>query len=215
MPDSNGLSSKQERIYQWVNEELQLPVYADTFKGASLLFNQKSPGYMPFVAHAGREIMNGLARAYRGDESRQVQYVKHINEIAPMWDDRWGGPIGLTDSEEPPHHEIPRAICEMLKSLIDEHKEGRARNQETNEIFFSTFFDYDNRGNIPENFVREWKSARNWFSGRAHISENAFNSEIEPKLAKHFQTLETNLFAAASSQYERIRGLDEILEETN
>lgn len=216
MFDTNTLNPKQQRIYEWIDDTLRLPVYADVFRSAAVLFNQQFPGYMPFVAHAGREIMNGLARAYRGDERIQVQYVNHLNKIAPKWDDRWGGPFGFDGQEEPSHHEIPRDICKMVKSLIDEHREGRLRSQETNEVFFLTFLDCEDRNEIPETSMQEWKDAKNWFSGRAHISENTFGPDQEPVLAQHFQTLETYLSIAANSrQYKRIRGIDDILEETN
>ena len=208
-------NSRHQRIYEWINEELQLPVYADLFRGAVVVLNEKSPGYVTFVAHAGRDIMNGLARTYRGDKSRRVQYENHLDKIAPNWDDRWGGEIGFSDLEEPTYHEIPRDICKMVKILIDEHKEGRVRSQEINEVFFLTFLDYKDADTIPRNFMQEWKNAKDWFLKYTHARKSAFDSHVEIELTTHFRVLESNLFAAANSQYERIRGIDEILEETN
>ena len=220
MLDSNGLNSKQQRIYQWINEKLRLPVYADLFRGAAVLLKQKSPGYVTFVAHAGRDIMNGLARTYRGEESKRVQYENHLDKIEPNWELQWGGPIGISDAEElpyeePVHYEIPRDICKMVKSLIDEHKERRVRSQEINEVFFLTFLDYKDADTIPRNFMQEWKNAKNWFLKYTHARKSAFDSHVEIELTTHFRVLESNLFAAANSQYERIRGIDEILEEAN
>ncbi len=215
MLDNNILSPEQERIYGWINDELRLPVYADVFGGAAVLLNQKPSGYVTFVAHAGREIMNGLARTVRGDERNQVQYVNLLNEIAPVWNDQWGASTGFSNSEVPSHHEISRDICVMLKSLIDEHRQGLVRNEETNEVFFSTFLDYRDKDNIPKNFMREWKDARQWFLKHAHAREGVFCPDVESEIVKHFETLETYLLAAADSQYERIRGINEILDETN
>ena len=168
-----------------------------------------------FVAHAGRDIMNGLARTVRGDERKQVQYVYLLNDIAPYWDDQWGSSSGFSDTEVPSHHEIPDHICVKLKSLIDEHKKGRDRNEENSAVFFSTFLRYDDRNSIPGNFMKEWKDARKWFEGHAHVRKSNLDSQENTQINEHFRTLENFLYIAASSQYERIRGLDEILDETN
>ena len=164
--------------------------------------------------------MNGLARTYRGEESKRVQYENHLDKIAPKWEPQWGGSIGLTDAaelsyEEPVHHEIPRDICIMVKSLIDEHKEGRVRSQEINEVFFLTFLDYQHVGTIPKNSMQEWKNAKNWFLKYTHARESAFDPHVEIDLTTHFRVLETNLFAAANSQFDRIKEIDAILEKTN
>ena len=209
------LSPRQQQIYEWINDKLGLPVYADIFGGAAVFLNQRPPGYVTFVAHAGRDIMNGLARAFRGDERKRVDYVHHLNNIAPYWDDRWGSLSGFSTTEEPSHHEIPHDICAKLQSLMDDHKRGQDRNEETNEIFFATFLRYDDRKKIPVNFLNEWKNARKWFQGHAHTRKSILGSEVNAQLAKHFQALENFLYVAASSQYQRIRGLDEILDETN
>lgn len=209
------LSPKQQRIYEWINDTLQLPVYADVFRGASVLLNQRPPGYVTFVAHAGRDIMNGLARAVRGDKRQQVQYVAHLDKIATDWDDQWGISIGFSDSEGPSHHEVPHTVCVMLQELIDEHREGRIRSAESNEVFFSTFLHYEDKDRIPGNFMKEWKDARKWFKESAHIGRDTSKMEVETQLEKSFLFLESMLYVAASSQYERIGGIDEILDETN
>ena len=103
----------------------------------------------------------------------------------------------------------------MLKSLMDEHKEGRLRNEESNEVFFFTFLHYDDKDNIPYNFMQEWKAARKWFKAHAHVGVRAFDSQMNTQLAEHFSTLENFLYIAARSQHERIRVIDEILDETN
>ena len=159
--------------------------------------------------------MNGLARTIRGDERDRVQYPNLLNEIAPEWNDQWGASTGFSDLEVPSHYEIPHDICVMLKSLIDKHRQGLVRNEETNEVSFSIFLDYRDRDNIPKNFMKEWKDARQWFLKHAHAREVTFGLDVETEIVKHFQTLETYLSIAANSQYERIRGLDEILDEIN
>ena len=209
------LSPKQQQVYEWINDKLQLPHYADIFRGAVVFLNQRPPGYVTFVAHAGREIMNGLARTVRGDKRQRVDYVHHLNNITPYWDDRWGASRGFLTTEEPPPHEIPHDVCVKLKALMDDHKSGRDRNEETNLASLSIFLDYQDMRKIPAHFIKEWKEARLWFERHAHVREHPFDPEVNTQLAKHFQTLENFLDIAATSQYKRIRGLDEILDETN
>ena len=159
--------------------------------------------------------MNGLARAYKGDVRQQVQYVDHLNRITPEWDDKWGVSIGLSDSEAPTYYEIPHNVCEMLQALIEDHRKGRVRSEESNEIFFSTFLRYEDRNNIPRNFLRDWKDAKRWFQEYAHVGKDTFSVKVETGIVRYFRFLESMLYVAANSQYEQIRGIDAILDETN
>ena len=63
--------------------------------------------------------------------------------------------------------------------------------------------------------MKEWKDAREWFKESAHIGRDTSKMEVETQLEKSFLFLESMLYVAASSQYERIGGIDEILDETN
>lgn len=210
-----SLSSRQERIYKWINDTLQLPGYAEVFRGATISLKQKPPGYVTFVAHAGRDLMNGLARTVRGDERQQVQYVDHLNRIEAVWEDQWGGSSGFSDPEQPSHREVPSNTLVKIQALIDDHRKGRLRSEKTNEIFFSTFLNYSDKDNIPANFMEEWKDAKMWFQRHAHTRNDMSDGEAKTQIEKHFSFLESMLNVAAGSQYERIKGLDEILVETN
>ena len=213
--DTSILNPKQQRIYEWINDKLQLPVYAEVFRGAAVFLNQRPPGYVTFVAHAGREIMNGLARTFRGDVRQQVQYVEHLNKIAADWNDNWGTSIGASGSEDLSYHEIPNAVCVMLQELIDDHRKGRIRSKESDEIFFLTFLRYVDRDNIPINIMREWKNSKRWFQEYAHVGRGIFGPEVKTQIEAHFLFLESMLDVSANSQYEQIKRIDEILEETN
>ena len=159
--------------------------------------------------------MNGLARTIRGEVRQQAQYVNRLDEIELHWDDAWGAPGRFSDSEEPSHRAIPRSICLKLQELIEDHRTGRRRSRETNEVFFSTFLSYRDRDDIPGNFIGEWNDAKRWFQEHAHAREDLPSEEAVTQIEKHFSFLESMLEVAAGSQYERIKGLDEILAETN
>ena len=83
------------------------------------------------------------------------------------------------------------------------------------DLFFSTFLDYSDKDKIPGNFLSEWKAAKDWFLGHAHLREKPFRPETDDDLEKHFKCLDGYLYIAASSQYERLKVLNEILDATN
>lgn len=210
--DIRGLTERQSNIYEWINDTHQLPVYAEIYKLAVTLINQKPPGYVTFVAHAGREIVNGLASEISGRVRKQVQYAQCLDKISGKWEDQWGA--SMLDSEPPDHHEIPYDICVDIRALIDEHK-GKAKAEDYDLLSLSIFLGYNDMSLIPPNFTKEWKAARMGFLEYTHIRKNKISDDDAAELVGHFRVLETYLSISATSQYGRIGELDEILEQTN
>ena len=68
------LSETEEKVYDWLKDVLGLLAFADIFHGAAIFMKEKPPGYINFVSHAGRGIMNSLAPAYL-DEKSGVGYL--------------------------------------------------------------------------------------------------------------------------------------------
>ena len=207
------LSTEQQTVFNWLNNELELPVYAEAYKGALNLLDKRPPGYVTFVSHAGRDLMNGLARLGTGRE--QVQYANRLDGLQDEWEDEWGtAGVDIIDSPENGHL-IPYEVCEQIQDLIDEHRAGRLRPSEAAILFFSNFLDYTYPEEIPRNLLTEWLNTKDWFMGHAHLRESAFEIEASTEVERHFQTLDDLLYNAASSELERIRSINEILEETN
>ena len=207
------LSREQQTVFDWLNDELELPVYAEAYKGALDLLDKKSLGYITFVCHAGRDLMNGLARLGTGRE--QVQYVNRLDELQNDWKDEWGT-AGVDKIDNPENgHLIPHEVCEQIQDLIDEHRTGRLRPSEAAVLFFSNFLDYAYEEEIPRNLLTEWLNTREWFMGHAHLRDSAFEMDTSTEVERHFQMLDDLLYNAASSELERIRSINEILEETN
>ena len=210
-----ALNQEQQRVYDWLNGELRLSVFAEAYKGAVILISKKPPGYVSFVAHAGRDLINRLASTVAGVKSKQVQYQQHIDKLQDDWQDEWSFSADLSPEVIGKGHLIPTQVCQRISTLIDEHESGRIRSSEADGLFFSTFLDYSDRERIPDNFLSEWKSAKQWFLGHAHLRKKPFRAETDDDLAKHFKCLEGYLYIAATSQYERLKALNEILEATN
>ena len=211
------LSTEQQTVFNWLNDELRLPVYAEAYKGALGLLNKKLPAYITFVSHAGRDLMNGLAPTVRGITRQQVQYPNRLDELQDDWEDesRAGGFNEIDDAENGHFILVPSEIWEKINRLIDEHKAGRLRASEADGLFFTTFLDYPNRERIPDNFLQEWSAARDWFVKHAHLRKDEFEMDASSEVTRHFRTLEDLLCNAASSELEQLRSLHEILEEAN
>ena len=211
--ESVTLSTEQQTVFNWLNDELQLPVYAEAYKGALELLEKKSPGYITFVSHAGRDLMNGLVRLKIRRE--QAPYPDLVDKLQKDWEDKWGvsGFNEIDNTED--GHVIPYGVCEKIQELIDRHRAGRLRGSETGILFFSNFLDYADEAEIPQNFLMEWKDASQWFVRHTHLRESEFEMDASSEVERHFQTLDDLLYNAASSELERIRSINEILEATN
>lgn len=207
------LTGNQKQIFEWMNDILHLPVYANAYKGAVCLLTKKAPGYVTFVSHTGRDILNSLPQTVAGITNPQVQYKDLVNKLQKKWRDEWRGQ-GLTSSQyDQIGHMIPYDVCDMVTELIKEHEEGHQRSQGKGEFFLNTFLGESDRDRITN--LRKWKEAREFFVECAHLREKKFTPAILSEVEEHFIVLEEFLYIAATSEYSRIRSLDEILEQAN
>ena len=210
------LTSNQQTVFDWLNDVLKLPVYAEAYKGALDILNRKSPGYITFVSYAGRDLMNGLVPAVKGIKRQQVQYVHLVNEFQNNWKNEWGGEgFDTTEDDDENGHLISNEICKKIKKLVDEHTEGRLRAEEIDSSFFTTFLDYPDKESVPENLSQEWRNARRGFGGHTHLREDGFRESASSEVERHFRNLDNFLYAAAGSEFEQLRSIHEILEEAN
>ena len=209
------LTERQQTVFDWLNDNLELPVYAEAYKGALDLLDKKSAGYITFVSHAGRDIMNLLADSVNSVTAGRTQYVDLVDDFQDEWQNEWGGDEFHPADDVPKEHIIPHYICKKVKTLVDKHKEGRLRAEEKDSSFFTTFLDYVDKESIPENLSQEWKQAIKWFRGHAHLRENEFSIETYDEIEKHFQNLDSLLYAAAAREIEQLRSIHEILDEAN
>ena len=206
-------AEERHQIYRWLNDKLRLPVYADAYLGSTRLLEQRSPGYITFVSHAARDLMNGLARTVAGIRASQVQYRQHVDRLQDEWKDEWRG-RGFNKPEQPGDgHAIPYRACEIIMDLIDDHRMGRRRSEEADDLFFRTFLGYSDKDRITS--LAKWRDARSFFLANTHLREKAFRKDIATRVEENFSILEDFLFIAATSEYSRIRTLDAILEEAN
>ena len=209
------LTERQQTVFDWINDDLELPVYAEAYKGALEQLNKKSAGYITFVSHAGRDIMNLLADSVNSVTADRTQYVDLVNDFQDEWESKWGGDEFHPADDVPKEHIIPHYICEKVKKLVDEHKKGRLRAEEKDSSFFTTFLDYPDKESIPEDLFQEWRRARLWFKDHAHLPNDGFEIQEADEVERHFHNFDNLLYAAAETDIEQLRSIHEILEEAN
>ena len=209
------LTEQQQRVFDWLNSDLELPVFASAYLSAVNLMNTKPPGYITLVSHVGRDIMNILGPTVEGVRRRRVEYEDLVGEISNVWRDEWGGE-GITSAENGADEiRLPLAVSKKIQILIDEHRAGSSRSGEAGAIFFNSFLGYDGVQEAPENFLAEWESAREFFVKHAHLRKEDFPPETDSEIAEHFDKLDGLLYVAASKEYERMVRINEFLEDAN
>lgn len=207
----------QQRVFDWLSQNLGLPVFADLYHCAVHVLSEKSPGHITVVAHAGREIMNSLASTVNNRVRRQVQY----NQLVEEFRGEWNKARKINNVGDNPEIQDGRFIsnhtCEKIDKLVDEHEYGKNRKEDNRNLFFHLFLDYkqDDHKKIPKNLLKDWQSASDWFIKHVHLSTKSFPDDISREAEKHFGMLDNLLQVAATSNYERLRNANETLAETN
>jgi hypothetical protein len=132
--------SNREKIYGWMVAN-DLKSYAELYKGAVENLYKKTPGYVRFVSHAVRDLMNGMAATKLGRTRNQVDYVDLVGKLLMNWK-KFNLPKG-TESLNPVESDentqanliIPREVFVSVQKLFQEHEEGRKRSEESPFIF--------------------------------------------------------------------------------
>jgi hypothetical protein len=209
------VNTNQKIIYKWLNEKLNLNVFAEAYAGAAQMIQAPTQGHITFVSHMGRDFINSLATTVKNITPGRIQYVQLVDDIQKSWKDEWGAKGITSPAQSPNGNTIPYNTCARIQMLLNDHKAGRERSDGNEEIFFMTFLAYSDREKIPKNYMDEWKAAKKWFMAHAHVRKAPFAANARDEAIKHFKILEGMLYVAASSEYARIKQLDEILEDTN
>ena len=209
------LSPEQKTVHEWLDSKLEMPVFADGYLAALSLMSAKRPGYISLVAHIGRDFMNILPTTVRGIATSQVQYVDLVEEVKTHWSGVGTGPGFGPSAGSSEGQVFSYEASRSIEKLLDEHDKGRERSGIRDSMFFSTFLDYENDERIPAHFLRDWSDARKWFGRVAHLRQPPLPGDASQLVDLHFQTLQGGLYAAASSEFKRLKDLHEVLAATN
>lgn len=215
----NYWTEDRKKILFWIANDLDLPVFADAYLGAVICFEEKTPGYVTFVCHTCRDIMNIMAGIVSVNKGDRVDYLKLVDKVQNKWMPEWNKKNVLSSDLDPTDTQanvnVTRDFCSSVEELIDEHKGGKRRAENKGTDFFQTFLEYKDKDNISVNKIKLWKKARIWFIRNAHLRKKPFDGSIYSDLEKHFSYMELTLLTAADSVRNRLKAIDEILAETN
>lgn len=208
-------------MYDWLDSKVEwnkgrgLPVFAEAYKGALYLLNTRSPGYITFVATTGRDFMNILAPICAGERGRRTEYRQYVDKIQKKWRSEWDEQSSVAHDNHRTGRVIPEDTFHDLNDLIRDHNVSTATSNKPGHLFFEIFLGYRDHRAIPSNHWQEWLDAVECFRAYDHLRGGCFSEGVSSEVERHFQHLDGLLYVAASSEFERLRRLDGILEETN
>ena len=201
-----------------------LQSYADLYKGAVTNLYEKIPGYVRFVAHAVRDLTNGMAACKLGRDRQQVQYVQLVGDLLQVWEVH-GLPKGsetltVSDVGAAPTPAltltVPGKVVTQIQTLLREHEAGRSRKNESPYLFFEAFLpNATGRDALPDAYPDLWKNLKDWFTAQCHEGGHSPDTDVVGKIEGKFEQLEVILLSVADRYTNTINKVDEILEEAN
>jgi hypothetical protein len=227
-PTSGALSDywneKRERICRWLRDK-GAPSFAKTYTGTVIILHNQHPGYVRFVCHGVRDIINGLPALLAGLERPQVQYAHLVGDLESQWDEQKLPRVPpVIDSVEPglsikgsfPDATIPGPIIAKVVNLLDEHNSGRVRVTENPFRFFEVCApENKNRREVIAPMVESWREMQGVFRRNVHESGARDLLKAADEVTRAFGVFEEILSSFATGFYEQMEVLDEILEKAN
>jgi hypothetical protein len=227
-PTSGGVpsywSEKRERICRWLCDK-GASSFAETYKGAVIILHHRHPGYVRFVCHGVRDIINGLPALLARLERPQVDYVKLVGDLESQWDGRKLPRLPpVINSAEPgptikgnfPDATIPGSIIARVVNLLNEHNSGRVRATENPFRFFEVCApENKNRRELIAPMVGRWREMQGVFKRNVHESGARDLLKAADEVTRAFGVFEEILSSFATGFYEQMEVLDEILENAN
>ncbi len=216
-------NDERARLHRWIAENA-CSSFAAIYKGAVINLCEKNPGYLRFVSHAVRDIMNGMAPFKLRLERKQVQYVDIVGKLHVLWLEkslplRAPSPIEGQPIPDTPEltTEVPvgGAVLEQIQVLIEAHADGRKRNDDSASNFVQAFSQNPTKTPVPESFAITWQELHKWFRRRAHENGNSPSAEEIALLESKFVQFELLLLSFGDKYQHSLGRLDEILEEAN
>jgi hypothetical protein len=188
------------------------------YQSAVKMLEETSPGYVRFVSHAVREIVNGLPGVLYKDFARgnRLQYPDRLDEILDGWPRESGfGPSAGSPNSSAQLAISPRVVA-LWRSLLDDHLEvSRRLKKNATGLFIAA--EVRRSGREPteadvEPAVEEWLRMHKWFVKHVHESKRPINASDFKTHFQQFEQFLRNFYQAYSDVHE---GLDDVLAKTN
>jgi len=206
--------------------ERNAPSLGELYEGAvEMVFRDRFPGRVRFVAHAVREIRNRLPDVIVGPRiGGQLQYKNRLDKIKKIWE-RHGLPLvgfvplkvtkepSLPSSDSVP---VPMPVYKEVATLIKDHVRTSETRREAAKRMFEAI---DPNNSASEATLRPrikcWLDMTEWFVNRAHDRGKIDKNIGDEELRKRFEIFESALFALVGEFFKTVEELDAILEDAN
>lgn len=204
------------------------PYLAELYQGAVLLlYRCYIPGRARLIAHAVREIGNGLPEKMTGKSfPARFDPTEQLDTIVAEWQKgAFSSDVRLTIPEDATADivgdkgfvRVQLSLFEKLSKLVKCHGESRTTNREKAEELFKAC-DPQNAAHIEllVPVLKQWLDVVRWFGGLCHERKRSDDEILQGNLTDQFDIFETGLRALTGDFFGTIsEELDEILENTN
>jgi len=205
---------KRRELREWFQKAA--PPLAPAYEGAvSLLATQNLVGRAHFVAHAVRDIMNGLCGVLeQRPSSRQVDYVHHVNKIEKDWPnlEKLFDPTTPSSAEQPILIAAP--VVKLVNELVIEHREGSRRSKQT-ALALKYLAKDDSTARVSPRTIEEFERTRKWFNACAHFRRESRSTVDIDQLHSYFDVFETILLSFVGNFFTIAKELDGDLQQAN
>jgi hypothetical protein len=212
------LDHRRRELRAWLSRNA--PSLAELYQAALIQLRDRPPGYFRLVAHAVREIGNGLPQWVAGVERPgRLDHTSRLDAIIVIWQKSGLLQDTFGEAELPDAHvafSIPGDAARAVIQLLNDHLAARLRPAEFAQRLFT--------GAAPENaefesalepVLKQWVSTIRWFVGNAHDNGRCDHESDHDELVRRFDLFEKGLMAVVRGFYSTIEELDAILEDTN
>ena len=197
------------------------PSLAELYEGAvTLLYINRVPGQIRFVAHAVREIRNRLPDTISGPTKKRprLDYTNRLDGIVKLS----GAEMliadvgGNTAPKNTTTINIDRKLASEFAKLIQDHITTRTKPLDAARRLFESIAP-DNTP-LPETLIpviQQWFNTTEWFMKRAHDPGCTDEYDHEQEFRHHFSIFESTLAALIRPFFDTLEDLDAILEDAN
>ena len=222
MGTQNYWTPKRLELLSWFRR--YAPSLGELYEGAVIMvFSEKFPGRVRFVAHAVREIRNRLPNVIAGFKGGgPLQYKNRLDEIEDVWKKHGlpldgSSPTRITDIEllPPGYVVIPSQVYKKIAKLVKDHVQTRETPREAAKRLFQAI---DPKNQALEATIRprieHLINCTEWFVELVHDS-GKIDERKDEELKRRFEVFEASLSAMIREFFKTVEELDAILEEAN
>ncbi|MEW6542562.1 MAG: hypothetical protein AB1411_03010 [Nitrospirota bacterium] len=204
------------------------PSLGELYEGAvKMLFENTIPGRTRFIAHAVRDIRNRLPEVISGLKGgARFEWKQHLDELTDAWQKAGFSldsslPVTMTQSgtssdSRSSNVTLPPHLFRRIAKMLEEYSRTReTRRSAAIRLFEGCAPENKQQKDALEPIVSQWMDITEWFVNTVHDSGQPDGDYDCAEFTRHFLLFEDTLIALLGQFFTTIKGLDEILEDTN